>query len=313
LAKELDPFKVSLTHAVHFYIRHAPKLNNVRVNEVIPTYLKRKENDTYRKAQSVSLNVFARDFGNKAISSIVHGTLQSWFDKQGWEPLNQRNYMRDIGMFFKWCKNNDFCMVNPMERVVRPRVKIKTPQIYTVDEAECLLTIAKEHPELKLQEFVAFAFFTGIRVEELEKMTWDMVVWQQAEVCLPETVTKTHRPRMIPIIDALRSWVPEAQRTGPLFDKTNLRNRKEALFNLAGFEAKKNAFRHTFASYHAAHHRNFSELQMILGQRTPSILFTHYVAATRREEAARFFALLPDTRLEGEEVLLHLAIADTPL
>jgi len=39
LTKELEPFKVSLTHAVQFYIKHAPKLNNVRVNELIPIYL----------------------------------------------------------------------------------------------------------------------------------------------------------------------------------------------------------------------------------------------------------------------------------
>jgi integrase len=294
LAKELEPLKVGLTHAVRFFIKNAPKLNNVRVAQVIPTYLKTKTDEHYRKAQAISLKVFARDFGNKIIPSIFPNALQNWFEKQGWQPLNQRNYMRDISMFFKWCVLNDYCMSNPMAKVQRPRVVTKTPPIYSVEEAHKLLSAAKEHKELGLLAFVGFAFFSGVRVEELEKMDWQMVVWSQKEICLPENITKTDRPRLIPIFNALRAWVkPVRKQTGLLFNKTNLRNRKDKLFELAGINSKRNAFRHTFASYHAAHYRNFSELQMILGQRTPSVLFTHYVTATRKEDAERFFALRP--------------------
>jgi len=294
LAKQLEPYNARLTDAVNFFIKHAPKYNNIRVNAVIPAYLQTKTDETYRKAQTISLNVFAHDFGNKVISTIFPNALHRWFYEKGWEPLNQRNYMRDISMFFKWCVRHDYCITNPMDKVERPRVILKTPPIYSVEEAKKILETAKQNPELELLEFVGFAFFTGIRVEELERMDWNMVVWTQSEICLPESITKTSHPRMIPISEALRAWIePIAKSSGPLFDQTNLRNRKDRLFELAGLGSKRNAFRHTFASYHAKKYENFSALQMILGQRTPSVLFTHYVTATRKEDAARFFDLRP--------------------
>jgi integrase len=157
--------------------------------------------------------------------------------------------------------------------------------------------------------FIGFAFFTGIRVEELEKMDWSMVVWDQGEICLPESVTKTKRPRIIPMNDAFRAWIePTAQKSGPLVSLTNLRNRKNDLFVLAGLKSKRNAFRHTYASYHARLHENVSSLQMILGQKTPSVLFTHYVTATRKEEAVKFFALRPKPD-DGEEELVEIPVA----
>jgi integrase len=296
LTKELQPFNVSLTHAVHFFIKHAPKLQGVKVTDLIPAYLNTKEADKYRKAQKISLNVFARDFGNKTVASILSNKLKSWFDDKDWNALNERNYMRDISMFFKWCKFNDYCVSNPMEKVSRPKVKIRTPSIYSVEEASKLLETAKKHEKLGLFEFVAFAFFAGIRVEELEKMTWEMVRFDQAELHLPGYVTKTAELRMIPILDALRAWVaPPKNASGPLFVLPNLRNRKGELFKLAKVEMKRNAFRHTFASYHAAYYRDATDLQMTLGQRTPSVLFKHYVTATKKEDAARFFTLRPES------------------
>jgi integrase len=302
LVEELKPYKVGLTEAIRFFIQHAPKQKGAKINDVIPEYLQTKTDANYRKAQEIALNRFAAEFGNKLVAGVFPDALRKWFKKQGWKPLNERNYMRDIGMFFKWCKLHDYCTVSPMEKVSRPKAHIATPPIYTVDETFKLLSAAREEKELAMLEFVAFAFFTGIRVEELERMDWQMVVWSQNEICLPESITKTHRPRNVPINDALKAWVQAAARTtGPLFESTNLRNRKDDLFDAAKVAKKRNAFRHTYASYHAAFYRNVSDLQMILGQRTPSVLFTHYVTATRKDEAGDFFALRPKEKPTGEE------------
>jgi integrase len=294
LAQELKPFNVSLTHAVQFFVKNAPKRHGVKVNDVIPVYLNTKDDDDYRNAQAVSLNVFSRDFGNKTIASILPNKLKEWFNGKGWNALNERNYMRDISMFFNWCAFNEYCVTNPMKKVRRPRVIIKTPLIYSVEEAYRLLITAKVHQNLGLFEFVVFAFFAGIRVEELEKITWQMVSLNESELYLPESVTKTDRPRVIPVLNALRAWIePVTKSSGSLLRLTNLRNRKARLFELAEVKMKRNAFRHTFSSYHAAFYRDATSLQMILGQRTPSVLFTHYVTATRREDAVRFFDLRP--------------------
>jgi integrase len=294
LSRELHPFNVRLTHAVQFFIKNAPKRHGVRVTDVIPIYLNSKDDVDYRNAQAISLNVFSRDFGNKTISSVLPNKLTEWFDGKNWKALNRRNYMRDISMFFKWCAFNEYCVSNPMDKVQRPRVTIETPGIYTVEESQKLLVTAREYSELRLFEFVAFAFFAGIRVEETEKITWEMVSLNQGELYLPEHVTKLMRPRFIPVFGALRAWIePVAKKSGSLYDLINIRNRKDKLFELAEVNMKRNAFRHTFASYHVAYFRDATALQMILGQRTPSVLFTHYVTGTRKEDAEQFFNLRP--------------------
>lgn len=303
LQEELRALGTGLTEAVRFYLKHAPKKKGAKVSDLIPKYLETKSDATYRNAQKIALNRFSVEFGNKRVEAVFPDAVRAWFRKQNWKPLNERNYMRDLTMFFKWCKLHDYCTISPMEKIVRPKVHIATPLIYTVEESFKLLTAAGQGEELGMLPYVALALFTGIRVEEMERMDWSMIVWAQGEICLPESITKTHRPRNVPISDALEAWVKStAQTSGPIFQGINLRHRKDQLFEKAKVAKKRNGFRHTFASYHAAFHRNVSDLQMILGQKTPSILFTHYVAGTRKEEAQCFFALRPK-QPEGNEKL----------
>ncbi|MCE0522011.1 MAG: hypothetical protein LV480_03775 [Methylacidiphilales bacterium] len=127
LVEELKPHQVGLTEAVRFFLKHAPKQKGVKVKDVIPAYLEAKSDVDYRRAQEISLNRFAAEFGNKLVAGVFPDAVRKWFKKQGWKPLNQRNYMRDISMFFKWCKLNDYCTVSPME--IRRRLHTMMPII----------------------------------------------------------------------------------------------------------------------------------------------------------------------------------------
>jgi integrase len=131
-------------------------------------------------------------------------------------------------------------------------------------------------------------------MEELERMKWEMVDYEEGELRLPGEITKTGAPRNISIDPALKAILALClAKEGNIVSPKNLRLRKERLLKLAKVSSKRNALRHSFSTYHAAKHRNPGALQLILGQETPSVLFKHYIAAVRQADAELYFALRP--------------------
>lgn len=202
--------------------------------------------------------------------------------------------MRDLSMFFRWAEVKDYTAGNPFDKIKRPEVPRKTPEIFTVEEAEKILGAAFAHPDLGLLPMYALGFFAGIRIEELSCMKWEMIDWEEGEIRLPGEITKTGEPRNPEISATLKAALCDtAPTTGEIVSPINLRLRRKRLHTLAGVTGKRNALRHSFATYHAAKYRNPQELQVLLGQETPSVLFKHYVTAVRKKDAERYFMLLP--------------------
>ena len=70
LTEQLAPHNATLTDAVKFYLRHLGKKTGGTMEELIPEYLRTKAHLKYRRAQQISLRVFARDFSKKPINTI---------------------------------------------------------------------------------------------------------------------------------------------------------------------------------------------------------------------------------------------------
>ena len=303
LTKLLAPSGVSLTDAVKFFLRHNAATTGRIVDKLIPEYLQTKANPDYRKDQEISLGVFAREFGQKPIASILSSEIDKWLASKKWKPLNLRNRIRDYSMLFKWAKLHGHISENPFDKIPRPKVPRVTPAIFTVEEARLILEAAALHTEFGLLPMMAICLFSGVRIAEVQRMNWEMIDWSEGEIRLPGSITKTRSPRNIEILDGLRAWIgSNAPKQGEIVSRTKLRNRRYELLSVAGVVSKRNALRHSFASYHAAKYRDPGKLQILLGQETPSILFKHYIAATRRSDGTAFFDLRPAT-----EVSLNLA------
>ena len=293
-AEMLKPYGVTLTTAIEFFIRHNRAGVQTHLRDLIPVYLQTKENPRYRKAQQISLRLFERNFAAKPLGLIQTSDIESWLTAKNWRPLNRRNYIRDISMFFNWAKLRGHVEQNPCAKIPRPKVIQKTPTIYSVAEACLLLETASNHPELQLLPMLAICLFAGVRIEEAKRMRWEMIDWKEGEIRLPGEITKTHQPRNIEILDSLPAWIgPNPPKTGQIIASCRLRERRTELWRLAGVVRKRNALRHTYASFHAGFYRDPGLLQLQLGQQTPSVMFKHYIAATRRTDAEEFFSLRP--------------------
>jgi integrase len=292
--KLLQPHGASLMEVVKGWLKEREARTQPSLSSLTPVYLQTKANPEYRRAQQIALRVFEEQFGNTPITAICANKIELWLEQKNWNPLNRRNYLRDVSMFFGWAKRHQYIAENPCDRIKRPKVHRTIPTIYSFAETESLLTAALVHEELGLLAMYVIGFFAGVRVRELMRMTWQMIDWEEGEIRLPPHVTKTGNPRNIDICDSLRAWLfPRRQAAGPIVSAINLRLRRLELHKLANVPLRQNAIRHTFASNHAAHHRDPGGLQLQLGQETPSVLFRHYLTAIRKTEAAAYFRSRP--------------------
>jgi len=259
--KLLEPHGASLMEVVKGWLKERQALAHPNLSSLTPTYLQTKANPEYRRAQQIALRVFEEQFGKTPITAICANKIELWLEQKNWNPLNRRNYLRDVAMFFRWAKRHQYIAENPCDRIKRPKVHRAIPTIYSFAETESLLTAALIHEELGLLAMYVIGFFAGVRVRELMRMTWQMIDWEEGEIRLPPHVTKTGNPRNIDICDSLRAWLfPRRQSAGPIVSAINLRLR----------------------------------LQLPLGQETPSVLFRHYLTAIRKTEAAAYFRSHPN-------------------
>ncbi len=296
---------IPIRDAVSYYLEHArPKGGlkplSVVIGEHLESLKKSGAAERYGYAQRISCELLLRELKHDAgedpqISTITKQDIEAVADRQNWKPLNKRNYLRDWSMLFRFGVMQDYRVTNPLDKIVRPRVRRKDPEIYTVDEAAALLRTA--HNDLMpILPFVCLGLFGGVRVEELKRMTWEMV--ENKYIALRTTVTKKGaEPRDIAFTPNLAEWLKLCRESiGPVVPSPPVRWWTDALYDRVGFR-KRNALRHSFASYYLAFTNSPEEAQLALGQQTPSVLFKHYRQVVRREQADEYFALTPNTVL----------------
>ena len=187
---------------------------------------------------------------------------------------------------FSTAIKHDWCDSNPVSRVEVPEV-VETPiEPLTIEEVERLEAAAQlpEHQEMQLS--LHLMLYCGIRPTEVSRIDPERDIdWQNQRVVVRPTTSKTGGGRVVPLrcgnIDALRHDIPR-----------RWVQRWRALRKAAGWSKetahpwRQDVCRHTFATYHAAHFRNFPALQLEMGHRDSSLLRTRYVYAGKTSEAS---------------------------
>jgi len=104
---------------------------------------------------------------------------------------------------------------------------------------------------------------------------------------------KTRQRRHVAMSDNLYAWLQTiTKRTGPVITAEVRIDRFAE--ERAGFEAwPKNALRHSFASYHLAHHKDAAKTALEMGHNSQKLLFTNYRELVKPSQAAEFWKIAP--------------------
>ena len=174
---------------------------------------------------------------------------------------------------------------NPVKRIDSPRITEKTIRPLSVKQIRRLWnsTERPEHAPMRLS--LHLMLYCGLRPTEVQRLSTSDINWKEQTITIRTTTSKTGGGRIVPLRGA-----QHLRRTDRCIPR-NWITRWKKLRCAAGFAHSwvPDICRHTFASYHAAHFRNLSELQLEMGHRDTTLLRTRYVTATSPHQAKIFW------------------------
>ncbi len=141
------------------------------------------------------------------------------------------------------------------------------------------------------------ATFCGLRPEEAERTTWDSIQidGREAHVRVEAQTSKIRQRRIVTPLPAAVTWLKIAKESGSALPLTHQSRRRtiRRLRDALGWKAwPKDVTRHTAASYWLAKDGNPLAVAEQLGHSVAQ-LKSHYKALVTREDAERFWRLIP--------------------
>ncbi len=194
------------------------------------------------------------------------------------------------------------------------------PGILKVEEMEKLFR-ANEKIDPEVCGLLALGAFAGMRSSAISKVDYHEIDFAQRGIHTPAEKTKKRRRQWIEgLPDNLWAWLKQTpqeafqmshrqfthrrsealKRAGLLIEADDIayRNRKREEKGLDRVKWKpkcppKNCFRHSFATYHVALHRDAGKTALIMSHRNQQVLYQHYIGTATREQAEAYFEIFP--------------------
>ena len=191
-----------------------------------------------------------------------------------------------LSSVFSYGVRQEWCDTNPVARIEVPKVVEKPICPLTPEEVE-RLKAAAELPRHRAMRFsLRLMLYGGIRPTEVSRLQPEDIRWEEGQVIIRPTVSKTGGGRAVPLrgmqgIGKRERYIPR-----------NWMRRWQALRRAAGFRHGRwvpDVCRHSFASYHLGHFRNLAETQLEMGHRDASLLRSRYAVPVAPKAAAAYW------------------------
>jgi len=332
--KALEPFGISLKQAADFYSKHNQVIDHTNgTSQLLDRYLayqKQRVDDHEIRVRSYSecqkhLRTFKESMGHLAINTITGSDVDRWLDEQKFKATSRNNHRRYLSGFFNWCLTRELLMANPVLRTRKIKMPSHTPDIYSAEEVKTIMlacvdfissiTISKTGKKLMprkvkvgettvvpkkdtLIPYMALAFFTGIRPNEIMRLRWRDIDLCLGEIHVNATASKTSMARIVHMPDNLKSWlIPYKSRANSMvfpYSETLMRSWRRAIFEKLDIKHIQDGARHSFATYYLALNTMDDTIQE-LGHADTKMLFKHYrgLAKNRKTQANKYFSILP--------------------
>lgn len=260
------------------------------------------------------LYAFRDDFKGRTVETFTRRELEEYINVTK-KPFN-KNRFGTLKHFFAWLSgtsqatpiDNPILRDTPFRGWIKGRKddeQIENIVIYTAEECRKILEVAAKH---NAQAMFAFLLFTGCRPFEAVriwddhlKYGWNQVNWEKGIFHIPAAVSKTRKPRQVPLNGTLRAWLEHYKDCETLippnwrYKYTDVR--KEAL---EGAKMVTDVPRHTFISQMLEKGESFAKIALICGNSKEMIL-DHYASLSNEAECDAFFDLTPD-KFENHDV-----------
>jgi integrase len=298
-ADALRTFEKTIKDATDFFLAHLKASEKSctaihLVKELVAA--KEKDGASMRHVNDlrVRLNRFAEKFDGQMVATITSGEIDDWLRSLNVSPVTRNNFRRLVVLMFNFAIGRGYTSSNPAEKTAKAREPKAKPGILSVEQASALLSRAG--PEIL--PYIAIGLFAGLRRAEIERLDWSEVDFDSGHIEVTAEKSKSKvANRFITMQPNLREWLlPHRKLKGNVTPQDGFEFRR--LFEQARKDAgiddwPDNALRHSFASYHVAKFRDAKGLALEMGHMDSGMLFNHYRALVKHNEAGRYWNIRP--------------------
>ncbi len=281
-------------------------IQNRRAKGKSPSYIRDLESRLGRLQSSM---------GTRLVSDVTATDVEAWIHSLNVGPQTQNNFRAVLSAAWTFAVRRGYAAGNVVQLVDKAEVVRDHVPIFTVDQLAALLRAASPSLSKSLEPndadaaiakflpVLAIGAFAGLRPEEIKKLHWENIDFDERTIRVNASASKTRKKRFAELSDNLAAWLkPYVGRIGAVAPP-NLQKLRLATMRRAGIARwPQDVLRHSFASAHYAFHKNPAHTAMLLGHRDQNMLLTHYRDLMKPTEAARYWSLAPHVNAAGKIV-----------
>jgi integrase len=222
------------------------------------------------------------------VASLTVHDLQRWFAARKETPSSEVGSRGKLSSLFQFAVRQNWIASDPCKRLEPIRVDSPPPRILTVEQARIALEWTAQHaPRMML--YLVLGMFAGLRPIELTKLQLDAI--GSGRIVVGAGVAKTRSRRIIPVDEHLAAWISLGGDLPAVpWHVAIYYHKLRRVLKLKPWP--KDVLRHTFISYAYAQNPDLARLASIAGN-SPGVILRHYRALVTKEDADRFWSLLP--------------------
>lgn len=284
--------------------------------KAVKTYLAAREDlrkstlDSYK----YTLEKVAKPLSERILTDLKTADFEQLLKDKG--PTAIRMHRANLRAFWRWAAKapREWCDAGVLEALEVARTSDDSDiQILKPDDVEALLRAAEAEGSGAAAAY-AIAIFGGVRMAELERLTWSNVHRDHIEI--GRDVAKKHSRRLVPLCAGLKAWLksyrqnaePDQLIVPANWPDVSKSVRRRAGWNVAARLLKNppeptrgpwpaNACRHTCASVQVAIGTPLEKLIFAFGHSGGhDLLRKHYVSRLTQRDAHKILSIRPATR-----------------
>lgn len=253
-------------------------------------------NDNWIRASRNILRRFAFTH-DQMVNSVTREEAIRWVHSLKFAPVTVTNHAKKMKSFYHWCIDRGYAAENPFQKIPLPDVIPHEPEFLKVDQMEKLMQKAQEHFQDAVAYF-ALNGFAGLRSSACARIDLNEIDFKQRGILIRAVNAKNKRRVYIDgHPDNLWKWLLWAKKNAPegfSMSKRLWDRRREQVQEKAEIKMPHNALRHSFCTYHVALHGDAGKTATLLTHRgNVSILYEHYRGNASRNEAEKYFSIVP--------------------
>jgi integrase len=250
--------------------------------------------ERYIKELGFFLRMFARGREDWTLDKFDLETVEAWLAERNYAPSSMASSVGKLSSLFVFAVKRGWQQCNPCDRLEKISIERKPVRILSVEESEKLLRWCEREKPQALAYLVT-CLMGCVRPEEACLIDWNCIPDFCDWIRIDASVSKVRQRRIIALEPAAALWLERAR---------ELKSRLPASFwsrrywvnefrDVLGLEHwDQDLLRHTNASYLLALKEDATHVSHMMGN-SPPTLHRHYKAICSREDAKRFWSILP--------------------